>query len=95
MHVHSNVINPNAQLDALSSVQRAEGKREAARVRKKLLEIASELTGEAEFGEACVVKLGTREESEDQRKQEQQNSRTKEKEQTDSEIADSSISDWT
>jgi hypothetical protein len=89
MHVHSNPMNANAQLDALSSAHRAEGKREAARVRKKLLEIASELTGEA-----CIVKLGTREESEDQRKQEQQNSRTKEKGQTDSEIADSSISDW-
>jgi hypothetical protein len=91
MHVHSSPINLNAQLDALSSAQRAEGKREAARVRKRLSEFASELAGEAESGEDCVVKLGTREESEDApKRQNQQGGRKKEN----AEAAGSSISDW-
>jgi hypothetical protein len=95
MHVHSNPTNPNTQLDALSSAQRAESKREAARVRKKLSEAASELTGEAESGEACVVRLGTREESEDPRKrQEQRGNRENQKDRTDAAAADISISDW-
>jgi hypothetical protein len=95
MHVHISPINPNAQLDALSSAQRAEGKREAARVRKKLSEAASEVAGKAESGDACVVRLGTREESEDPRKwQEQRGNREQQKNQGDGDAADSSISDW-
>ena len=57
MHVHSNLTNPMAQLDAAYAAQRAAGKQEAARTRKKLLEFASELSGEADSGESCVVKL--------------------------------------
>ena len=34
---------------------------------RKLLEFASELAGEAESEEACVVKLGAREEAEERR----------------------------
>jgi hypothetical protein len=95
MHVHSNPINPNAQLDALSSAQRAEGKREAARVRKKLSECASESAGEAESGDGCVVRLGAREDSQDTPKQQgQRSSRKKQKDRADTDAADVSISDW-
>jgi len=95
MHVHNNAINPNAQLDALSSAQRAEGKREAARVRKKLSELASELAGEADSGEACVVSLqGRREAQEESKRQNQQGSGKKEKERLEGEGVDGSISDW-
>ncbi len=95
MHVHTNAISPNAQLDALSSAQRAEGKREAARVRKKLSEIASGLAGEAESGEACVVSLQGRQEAhEEPNRQDQQGSGKKEKERPEVEGEDNSISDW-
>jgi hypothetical protein len=72
MHVHGNQINPNVQLDSLYSAQRAAAKREAARTRKKLSEFASELAGEAESGEACVVSLQGREESEEAPKRQDQ-----------------------
>jgi hypothetical protein len=65
MHVHANQINPNAQLDALYSAQRAAARQEAARTRKKLAEFASEVTREADSEDGCVVKLGAREESEE------------------------------
>ncbi len=65
MHVRANQINPNAQLDALYSAQKAAAKRETARTRKKLSEFASELAGEAESGEACIVRLEGREESQE------------------------------
>jgi hypothetical protein len=95
MHVHANPINPNAQLDALYSAQKAAAKREAAGVRKKLTEFASELAGEAESGEACVVKIEGREESQEQAKSpHQQGSAKKQKERPHPEDADNSISDW-
>ncbi|MGA8212222.1 MAG: hypothetical protein WB799_01415 [Candidatus Sulfotelmatobacter sp.] len=58
MHVHANQINPNTQLDALYAAEKAAAKRAAESTRKKLLEFASELAGEAESEEGCVVKLG-------------------------------------
>jgi hypothetical protein len=97
MHVHANQINPNAQLDALYAAGRTAAKREAASTRKKLSESASELAGEAETGEACVVKLGAREEPEEETKRQNQPSqgnRKKQKERGDLESGDSSISDW-
>ena len=36
MHVHQNQINPNAQLDAMYTAQKAAAKREAERTRKAL-----------------------------------------------------------
>ncbi len=93
MRVHANPINFNAQLDALHSAARAEAKREAARTRKKLSEFASELAGEAESGEACVVRLEGREESQaETNRQNQPGSRKKQKERADSEA--NSISNW-
>ncbi|MFZ0759475.1 MAG: hypothetical protein WAM69_05935 [Candidatus Sulfotelmatobacter sp.] len=97
MHIHANQINATAQLDALYAAEKAAAKLEAARTRKKLLEFASELAGEAESEEACVVRLGAREESEEQAKR--QNlpspaSRRKQKERAHPEDAAPAISDW-
>jgi hypothetical protein len=93
MHVHSNPINPNTQLDALNAAEKAAAKRAAESTRKKLLEFASELAGEADSEEGCVVKLGAREESEQHaEKQNQQDGATKPK--ADAEEEDKSISDW-
>jgi hypothetical protein len=97
MHVHANQINPNTQLDALYGAERAAAKREAANTRKKLLEFASELAGEADSGDACVVRLGAREESQEQARQrdrQNQGRQKKQRERANSEDADSSISDW-
>lgn len=100
MHVHANQINPNAQLDALYAAEKAAAEREAARTRKKLLEFASVLAGE--LGEPCVVRLGSREESQEQGKQQNQQpaedrsnqgSRKIQNEGTDSRV-DHPTSDW-
>jgi hypothetical protein len=47
MHIHPNQSNPYAQLDAIQSAQKSEAKAAAERTRKKLMESASELSGEA------------------------------------------------
>jgi hypothetical protein len=98
MHVHANQVNPNTQADALYAAEKAAAKRAAESTRRKLLEFASELAGEAESGEACVVKLGTREESQGQAEKQnqpnQQGRKKKEEESAGSEDADGSISDW-
>ena len=51
MHVHPNQINLNTQTDALYAAERAAAKRAAEGTRRKLLEFASELAGEAESEE--------------------------------------------
>jgi len=51
--------------DALYAAEKAAAKRAAESTREKLLEFASELAGEADSEEGCVVKLGAREESEE------------------------------
>jgi hypothetical protein len=59
------------------------------------MEFASVLAGEA--GEACVVKLGAHDESQDPPKQDPQNesqSRKKQTEPVNPESGDGSISDW-
>jgi hypothetical protein len=94
MHVHANQINPNAQLDALYSAQRTAAKREAAGVRKKLSEFASEMAGEAET-EGCVVKLeGSEDPQERTNRQNLPDSRRKQKERPDAEEEAKAISDW-
>jgi len=96
MHVHSNQPNPNAQLDAIYSAQKAAAKQEAERTRKKLTDLASRLVGEA-ASEACVVELQEREQSgEPPKRQNQPNSaaKKKENERTDAEAGNSSVSDW-
>jgi hypothetical protein len=102
MHVHANQVNPNAQTDALYAAERAAAKRAAEGTRRKLLEFASELAGEAESEEGCVVKLGAREQAEEQAKprnepkpdQRNRGSRKKSNEQMDSADSDNAISDW-
>ncbi len=100
MHVHPNQSNPYIQLDTLHAAERAAAKREAAKTRKKLMESASRLAGEADDDEDCVVKLGSREESEDQPKQKNrqgQDSRTGQTTKTDSKDSEDqseALSDW-
>jgi hypothetical protein len=62
MHIHPNQINPNAQMDGAQSAQRAQAKAEAARTRKKLIESASALAGEASV-EAYIVEVESDEDS--------------------------------
>jgi hypothetical protein len=97
MHVRANPINPNAQLDALYAAEKAAAKRAAESTRKKLLEFALELAGEADSEEACVVELGAREEAEEQAAQQENprdQSSKKSRQPWDAENADGSISDW-
>jgi hypothetical protein len=94
MHIHPNQINANTQLDALYAAEKAAAKREVERTRKKLLEFAAELTGEANSGEDGIVKLGAHEEGQERQNQQNQPSRKKQKAQAESEDANNSISDW-
>jgi hypothetical protein len=94
MHVHASQISPNIQMDALYATERAAAKREAERTRKKLREFASELAGEADLGAACIVRLGAREESQEQTQQQNQGSQKKHEERAASENKDNSVSDW-
>ncbi|MGA9510978.1 MAG: hypothetical protein WBV55_20320 [Candidatus Sulfotelmatobacter sp.] len=95
MHIHPNQINPNMQLDSLNAAEKAASKREAERTRKKLLESASKLAGQAESEEDCIVKLGARDQEQKQgQSRQKQSGRKKSTEQLSSENADNSISDW-
>ena len=96
MHIHPNQINPNMQLDGLYAAEKAAAKREVERTRKKLLESASKLAGQAESEEDCIVKLGSDDQEQKQQGQsrQKQSGRRKSTEQLSSENADSSISDW-
>jgi hypothetical protein len=78
--VHPNQINPNAQMDALLEVQKAAGKKEVEHTRKKLLDKAGALHGESDY----VVKLGARDQSQEQGKPktQQEQVRKQKKEQT-------------
>jgi hypothetical protein len=91
MHIHPNPINPNMQLDSLYAAGKAAAKREVERTRKRLLECASALSGEADSGEDCVVELGAREEGEQRQGQNQAARKNPRKERI---AVDPSISDW-
>jgi hypothetical protein len=93
MHIHPNQINPNTQLDALYASERAAAKREAANTRKKLREF-SESIGESDSDEACVVKLGAWEESDEQAEEQKYSGRKKREEQSNTDDGDKDISDW-
>jgi hypothetical protein len=93
MHIHPNQINPNTQLDALYAADKAAAKREVERTRRKLLEFASEIAGEADSEEDCIVQLGAREEGRKQQNQ-SRGSRKKQKEQMGTVDEDNSLSDW-
>jgi hypothetical protein len=92
MHIHPNQINPNMQLDSLCAAGKAAAKRDVERTRKRLLECASELAGEADSGEDCIVELGAHEES--QQRQSQQNQATRKNPKRQRLVVDTSISDW-
>jgi hypothetical protein len=98
MHVHATQVNPYAALDALRSAQKAESRREAELVRKELLDSASELAGEPELSDACVVKLEARQESQRQsrrRNQKRERNQASDAESSASEEDDAShLSDW-
>jgi hypothetical protein len=96
MPVHNNQPNPYAQMDALHAAEKAAAKREAARTRKKLSEFASRLKAQSDGAEDCVVRLGSREESDGQGKEKDRESRgeQKQKSQADSEEPDNHVSGW-
>jgi hypothetical protein len=94
MHIHPNQINANAQMDALYAADKAAAKREVERTRRKLMEWASELAGEAEGGEGCIVKLGEHEEGQRQQSRQNQGKRKRAGETPGSEHTNNSISDW-
>jgi hypothetical protein len=94
MRVHSNQINAYAQLDALRAAEKAAAKQEAARTRKKLSEFASKLAGEAEWGEDCGVRLGEREEAEEQGRRKNRGGRKKSEDEDGEGRGGNSISDW-
>jgi len=94
MHIHASQINPNAQLDALYTAEKAAARKETERTRKKLSEFASALAGEA--GESRVSAVANQEPREhakqaDERPRRDSGNTTK---QVDSERANQSISDW-
>jgi hypothetical protein len=92
MHIHPNPFNPQAQLDALQSAQKAAANAEAARTRKKLMESASKLAGEA-VDEAFVVEVESREDSrKDGRRRRKPN--RKQDESRDPTEENHSVSDW-
>jgi len=96
MHVRANQINPCAQLDSMYAAQKAAGRRAAEQTRRKLLEFASALAGEAD-SEASVVKLEERDSSHEQTAQQNQPktaNRKKQEERADPQNANHSISDW-
>jgi hypothetical protein len=97
MHLHANQINPNAELNAVYAAAKTAATPEARRTRKKVLELASKLAGESDSGDACVVRLGAHEQSQDQAKQQNQQNQgngKKPEERADFQDACNSISDW-
>jgi hypothetical protein len=96
MHVHPNQVNQYAQLDSMYAAQKAAGKRAAEQTRRKLLESASALAGEAD-SEAAVVKLRERDSSQQESKQNNQQTPRDLKYQekrANSEAAKGLVSDW-
>ncbi len=64
MHIHPNQINPNLQQDALYAAEKAAAKEQAERTRRKLMEFASEISGEV-ASEDCIVNLGEKDEGQE------------------------------
>ena len=94
MHIHSNQINPNMQLESLYAAEKASAKREVERTRKKLLESAAKLAGQAESQEDCIVKLGAQGEKQQSQSRQKQSRRKESSKLAGSGNADNSISDW-
>jgi hypothetical protein len=95
MHIHPNQTNPSAQLDALNSAEKAAANAAAASTRKKLLEHASKISGDAAAEEAYIVQVESREESQPQRQNSQhKNSEKQEVKNPQEDEEDHSVSDW-
>jgi hypothetical protein len=95
MHVHATQPNPYAALDALRSAQRTAARHEAELVRQELMESASELAGESDLSDACVIEINDRRQSQRQpRRRSQQQDRAKQQESASPEEADNHLSDW-
>ena len=97
MHIHGIQSNPYAALDALRSAQKTAARREAELVRRELLESASELAGESDLSDACVVRLEARQESQRRprrRNQEKEQSQPRQEEPAGSDADNDHLSDW-
>jgi hypothetical protein len=104
MHIHATQPNPYAALDALRSAQKTAARREAEIVRQELMESASELAGEAESDDLCIVQADERQESQQHSKRRnrhnQQNTelppepKSSKNNQEYSEQAQNHLSDW-
>ncbi|HZW95017.1 MAG TPA: hypothetical protein VFF64_18865 [Candidatus Eremiobacteraceae bacterium] len=79
MHVHASQINPYAQLDSMYAAQKAAGRRAAAQTRRKLLEFASALAGEADLEGARVAGVAQRDQESHRNQQDQQRAEDVEK----------------
>ncbi len=89
MHVHGPQANPNLQFLAACAAQQAQRNREAAAVRKKLMEAASKLAGGSEDDTWSV--RSRQENAEGQSKQNQERGG---RDDTKPEKAGSQLSDW-
>ena len=96
MHVHATQPNPYAALDSLRSAQKTAAKREAELIRKELSESASELAGESDLSDACLIETEERQESQRQpRRQKQPKERARTKpEPADGEESPNHLSNW-
>ena len=95
MHIHPNQVNPNAQLDALYSAEKTAAKAAAERTRRKLMESASEISGEA-VEEAYVVQVESEEESQEHptRQDRRLTGENQKQESGDQNNTDHFVSDW-
>ena len=94
MHIHANQINPNAQLNAVYDLQKFAARQETDRVRKKLLNSASEAEADTD---SHVASVRQREESSgrtDPHDQQSHSGGNVHEEQAGVEEAGDSISDW-
>jgi hypothetical protein len=96
VHIRPSQINPNIQLDAMYAAEKAALKQEVERTRKKLMKAASKLAGESEPGEASIVEIGAREESQEEagRRDRHTVDPQKAKDEANSHDVERSLSDW-
>lgn len=93
MHIHATQLNPYAALDALRSAQKTAAKREAELVRNELMESASDLAGEAEINDNCVIQIESRRQPK-KRNQQSEPNRAEPEEENGSDEAEGHLSDW-
>jgi hypothetical protein len=94
VHIHANQINPNAQLNAVYDLQKVAAKQETDRVRKKLLNSASETEADADSHVASVSPRAESPGRTDPHDQQSHGGGRVHEEQAGAEEAGDSISDW-